>query len=76
MHLKAYDLSKGFGTRSHDKTTIINNLIMFYLQNDSYDADMTFSKKLSDELIKNLYASLDDLRMEKSLTISNYLWSS
>ena len=47
---------------------------MFYLQNDSYDADMTFSKKLSDELIKNLYASLDDLRMEKSLTISNYFY--
>ena len=40
-----YDLSNKVLVPGHtDKTTIINNLIMFYLQNDSYDADMTFSK--------------------------------
>ena len=74
MHLKAYDLSKKLLAGHTDKTTIINNLITFYLQNNSYDTDLTFSKKLSDELIQNLYASLDDLRMEKSLTISNYFY--
>ena len=75
MHLKAYELSKKVLIPGHtDKTTIINNLITFYLQNNSYDTDLTFSKKLSDELIQNLYASLDDLRMEKSLTISNYFY--
>lgn len=72
MHLKAYELSKVLVLGHTDKTTIINNLITFYLQNETYDVEMNFSKKLSDELLQNLYASLNDLRMEKSLTILNY----
>ena len=73
MHIKAYETANNFTLSGHsDKTTVINNLITFYLQNDGYDNNLISSKKLSDELIQNLYASLKDLKIGKSLTVLNF----